>query len=673
MSICLCSALCALLYAESAAAAVEQHAVFLEPNEVAEFALNEPADALSARLPEEAEVYMQVFEHDRWSQWHLLERDTDASIYEQESQLLVTDDAQKVRFWSEESAEVLLHGITVSDAPVSHLEAAARKLSVNMIITRAEWGADESLRLSKKGGSKNIERLEDSEINVADAARYCDLRARLYPEEFKEYHAKFSNENGKALYWPQGYSKKINLFVVHHTAESQAAAAKRTGAERMRMLYAYHAVSRKWGDIGYNFVVDPDGRIYEGRAGGPYVVGAHTMCNNVNTIGIALMGNFQGAEPPDAQLQGLRLLLIQLSDEYGVDSAGRAMHHGKLYPTIIGHRDLRPTACPGGQSYALFPQIRLAVKNREVAAPLYSPIVVASQNHEATLLTGIDGPITLDMGERRNFAVKYRNVGTDTWRSGSWLLGEAKGGVYFSHFPPSSFVAGTLEEKEVPPGGIGTFTVELQGGLTNLRGTVAFTPVINNIRRLVQSGMTEDFVINPGSARFTPVVTYFPPLHTTGEDLTGTMKILNSGTVHWERDTVTELHFLIKEGKGDVSILKQPERIGPGEQGSFEVRFHDVVEEGPYSRTIVPVFGDGTPLVGSTITVASRAEPLPAIALASMSTQTLAQSIEMYRRGRVTGVIGGTTIETLMGTELTLYQSEQISIPIRIRAGENGI
>lgn len=57
----------------------------------------------------------------------------------------------------------------------------------------------------------------------------------------------------------------------------------------IRGVYRYHAVSRGWGDIGYNYIVGQNGRIYEGRAGGDYVAGAHALYNNKNSIGISVL------------------------------------------------------------------------------------------------------------------------------------------------------------------------------------------------------------------------------------------------------------------------------------------------------------------------------------------------------------------------------------------------
>ena len=174
------------LLSSTAEAAVETREVVLEKNVTAPLLFDQPADALSVTLPKKGKVEIQVKEGTKWTEWQELAADTDASPLEQESQLLITEDAKAVRLRSSSPATVTLHSITVSSAPLKNIEeASARQLPLNAIIPRWQWGADEALRIAKKG-RKNVERLEDSEINIADTARYCDLRARLYPEEFRE-------------------------------------------------------------------------------------------------------------------------------------------------------------------------------------------------------------------------------------------------------------------------------------------------------------------------------------------------------------------------------------------------------------------------------------------------------------------------------------------------------
>ena len=72
----------------------------------------------------------------------------------------------------------------------------------------------------------------------------------------------YQDSNGSSLLWPYQYSPKIKKIVVHHTAESEKS-KRLSGGERIRSIYRYHALTRQWGDIGYNYVIDNDGVIYE--------------------------------------------------------------------------------------------------------------------------------------------------------------------------------------------------------------------------------------------------------------------------------------------------------------------------------------------------------------------------------------------------------------------------
>uniref|UniRef100_A0A8C6TGG2 Peptidoglycan recognition protein 5 n=1 Tax=Neogobius melanostomus TaxID=47308 RepID=A0A8C6TGG2_9GOBI len=101
-------------------------------------------------------------------------------------------------------------------------------------------------------------------------------------------------------------------------------------------------------DIGYNFLVGQDGTVYEGRGWG--VVGAHTKGHNADSLGIALMGNFDYDSPSSEALMSVKQLL----------KAG--VSQGFLFPQFVlfGHRDLGNTKCPGAKLYAALPQLRSA-------------------------------------------------------------------------------------------------------------------------------------------------------------------------------------------------------------------------------------------------------------------------------------------------------------------------
>ncbi len=103
-----------------------------------------------------------------------------------------------------------------------------------------------------------------------------------------------------------------------------------------------HMQQKGFADIGYHFVIDYSGRVYEGR--NIAVRGAHTGGHNTGTVGVVLMGDFEEATPPPPQLSGTTALVSYLAKEY------RVTH-------LAGHRDFQPeeTVCPGKQLEALLP------------------------------------------------------------------------------------------------------------------------------------------------------------------------------------------------------------------------------------------------------------------------------------------------------------------------------
>jgi hypothetical protein len=198
------------------------------------------------------------------------------------------------------------------------------------IVTRAEWGADESLK--KTTGS-------------------CDRDFYLLQQLF-----------------------------VHHTAGTNF---DNDPAATMRAIYHFHAVSRGWCDVGYNFVIAPDGTIFEGRwarkyrpwevhssesVGGKVVSGAHVANYNSGSLGVSLMGNFsQVTAPPEAR-RSLAELLAWEADRHDLDPFARhtyenpESHLRDRLPVIAGHRDAGSTECPGTKLYRKLADVRRDTK-----------------------------------------------------------------------------------------------------------------------------------------------------------------------------------------------------------------------------------------------------------------------------------------------------------------------
>jgi hypothetical protein len=130
-------------------------------------------------------------------------------------------------------------------------------------------------------------------------------------------------------------------------------------------------MSNGWSDIGYNWLIDPSGTIYQGRAwvdSNDNALGAHFCGFNRNTMGVCMLGDFTSITPTDAALKSLVRLLAYRASANGIDVRARSFHasSGRDLNNISGHRDGCSTECPGDALYPLLPTLRnrvFAVQN----------------------------------------------------------------------------------------------------------------------------------------------------------------------------------------------------------------------------------------------------------------------------------------------------------------------
>jgi hypothetical protein len=234
-----------------------------------------------------------------------------------------------------------LRAYFVRSGPVRAPQPRLQRFSTSQpaIVTRAQWGANEAIRR-----------------NRAQGPRYAD---------------------------------DVHLAFVHHTAGSNAYSCSQSAAI-VRSIELYHVRGNGWDDIGYNFLVDKCGQIFEGRYGGidRPVVGAHALGFNYGSVGVALIGNYNSVVLSAAARAALVRLLAWRLDLVHVDPLSRVTRVSAGNPryregrsaqlrAISGHRDAYPTSCPGSNVYAQLPSIA-----RDVAATglpkIYSPVVFGS-------------------------------------------------------------------------------------------------------------------------------------------------------------------------------------------------------------------------------------------------------------------------------------------------------
>jgi hypothetical protein len=222
-------------------------------------------------------------------------------------------------------------GTSGADATVTDSPAASTAMAATVqptIYTRAQWGADESLRRNA-----------------------C----------------------------PEGpdYSSTIKIGFVHHTDTSNNYSSADVPSI-IRSIYAYHVKGNGWCDIGYNFLIDRFGRIWEGRYGGinKAVIGAHTGGFNTDSFGVAAIGTYTTTQPSSAMLSAYERLFawklgLYFRDPTGNDhlvSSGGGTDkwpagQSVLFNRVAGHRDAGNTTCPGSDLYARLSTIRSGARS----------------------------------------------------------------------------------------------------------------------------------------------------------------------------------------------------------------------------------------------------------------------------------------------------------------------
>ena len=243
----------------------------------------------------------------------------------------------RVELSAGEATNVELHAVK---SPVTRYPSSTAAAATQPgLITRAQWGADESLRLRNCSGPS--------------------------------------------------YSDALRFAVVHHTVTPNSYSPADSFAI-VREIYTYSVVTLGYCDMMYNFLVDKYGQVFEGRYGGADrpVLGAHAVGFNNESVGVAMIGTYTSAPPPAVALDALvRLLAWKFSVARVNPSVPVAYKTGGndkfaagsvvTIPTVVGHRDTWFTACPGDALYGLLPGIRAGVAalvgNAPPAFPSWQP------------------------------------------------------------------------------------------------------------------------------------------------------------------------------------------------------------------------------------------------------------------------------------------------------------
>jgi len=418
-------------------------------------------------------------------------------------------------------------------------------------ISRSAWGADESYRYLPNGQDLNlIERDSEFYEKYEDELQY----SRIVEED----------QSGKKYIWPLQYPEKVKKIVIHHTATTKNLDDPQ---QAIRDIYHYHAVSRGWGDIGYNYIVDQNGKIYEGRYGGEGVIGAHAGPGNHGSIGIAVLGNYQNNPIPEKAVVSLSQFISKKGKINNIDTDGYSKFRGENLANIFGHRDIMHTACPGEFLYEKLPLIRtLSARNLTQK----KKFVKEYDYQDKSELYYIE----MKPLEEKTVKIKMENIGKVDWNNETFIV--VNQNTAFKNiisFPEKDgVVLSMMNEKVVKPGDIATFDVTLKGGTKGGLVYMDIAPLVNGVKKI------DDYIALPVAVQ-QPIYKYeiqesnLPDeFMQKEEEYHGWVKLKNTGNVYWD----------------NIILGDSRESVAPGATKQFKFTYIAPSESGEYTKVLEP-------------------------------------------------------------------------------------
>ncbi|MBN1258265.1 SpoIID/LytB domain-containing protein [Candidatus Peregrinibacteria bacterium] len=479
------------------------------------------------------------------------------------------------------------------------------------IISRRAWGADETLRYWVPDGASSAsssgddagDKIPADEGNGSSCTEGFNVGVKIVRLTEKD-------SNGNLLLWPLQTVNEVKKIVVHHTGGDVRDV---NGDNRMdsldfsaivRAIYYYHAVTREWGDIGYNYLIDPLGNVYEGRYGGDKVIGAHVFCHNKGSLGISVIGNYDNDTISVPALQSLTQLVGLKAGQLQINPLGTTKAAGKDLPNIIGHRDLRPTSCPGKNLYAELPQLR-----QRADIIMRGGIFSESGLQQGTLdynadTVGAITPVTLRPNERKTISLTFKNTGRKTWDKNTWLHvadNENPNVQVVALLPDKPFVAGNLKEYSVIEGQTGSFSIEIEAGYVAGDYEFKVSPVVNGQFKVTRSTVTIPVRVEQAHYGYRVADSSLPSGTVfQGQKVTAWIDLVNEGNVIWKNYGTNLITLGTSEPRDSASVfvrrnttrigyLKQSE-VYPGQTGRFMLELipPDTVT-GPVTQRFSPV------------------------------------------------------------------------------------
>lgn len=458
------------------------------------------------------------------------------------------------------------------------------------VITRKQWGADESLRILNEDAEPQIKEEKDDPSELE----------KKFAKELKIIRTVTKNSKGKKLKWPLEYAEKTRKIVIHHTATTDEALVASTGTTKrqnykqiVNNIYRYHALTRGWGDVGYHYIIDPDGRVYEGRYG--EAVGAHAAGSNTGSLGIAVIGNYEDNQVPKKVIDSIVKLSSNKTKKFKIKADGKSSFRGEKSHNILGHRDVSATTCPGSKLYKAIPKIRKLVAS---ANSQTSNLPFAFEDVSSTY------DVDLNRSETKTVTLKLKNIGKTTWGGGSYLtLDQNSTNKALVDFPGKTGIKlAIMKESSVKKGKIATFIFKIRAKELSGISELSITPFIkasNKSHRINHKIYLPVFVSEPIYTYKVGKSKLPPQTIKAGKNIIAWIELKNTGNVAWKRNGNTvSLGTDSPRDRRSIFAKKKPfARIGrlrdaivkPGETGKFYFDIKAPNESGLYTEYFTPV------------------------------------------------------------------------------------
>ena len=333
--------------------------------------------------PDGVHIYLRVRQDGQWSPWYLNEPSDagrDDGVGRAGTDELVTGGADAVQASVVGDASALPADLTLALVP----DHASGERDLGAADGRAAAPGDETA-VSAVAAVQSDRRDDRGSAGAPAGASAARLPSVIPAAETDDPSALVTTReewgaNPAYLNWRPNYVPADHV-IVHHTAGTNDYTPEQSPSI-VRGIYYYHAVVLGWGDIGYNFLVDKYGQVFEGRYGtldsdpGTMVVGGHAYGANTGTMGISMMGNYSSVSPSEIQIErvgqmaGWFLGRAGVVDAYGSSRftfrATQKYRRGQTIDldVISAHRDVGYTTCPGDAGYSMMDPIRSAAQDQ---------------------------------------------------------------------------------------------------------------------------------------------------------------------------------------------------------------------------------------------------------------------------------------------------------------------